>query len=283
MHTPVYGPTFFYVSLAAISLCAPQRLDAAASVLKKGESFYSANFGYTTATRFWDRERNLQRIGCHRQTSDFSHHYEYGHSQYSTWFGDAILATTNCDDDGASGFNDFNLGFRNLIRRDEDSSSAVTITATLPADDDRREDTGQSRLSCGVFGLSAQVERQDQLNERASIAFGGGLQFFESPLAHQLALRTSFNGLLSERWAFNLGLAGRGPITQQPSPDDPLAFRNAAIASCGTQAKSLSGTLGLSRLISKAASISCGASSTLRGEGVSKSHGLFCGYSFSWK
>lgn len=284
MRLPVFCDRTFCFSFAlAVSLLGIAPAGATPSVLNENEKVYDVSLSYTSATLFWDRDRNLQDITCHAESAAYSHRLEYGYSQYSTWFGVLGLVKTNCDDGGDSGLDDVNLGLRYRIGRTETSSSALTVTGTIPSDNDQLERGGQSRRSCGAYGLSTELERQDQFGKVMSLNYSGGVQFYESPLLHQFVLRTSLSGLLTERWAFTLGLAGSGPLSQDDEPGNPFLFRSATVATCGTQAKVLSGSVGLSRLLSKASDVSCGLSTTLRGESVTKSHGVLCGYTTRWK
>jgi hypothetical protein len=244
----------------------------AGSYMRSGDELsYSTSVGYAWATRQWNEARELEPTGCRREYAYSSHYLEYGYSYYYTLFGGALLGTSSCGADGNTGFGDLRLGIRgrtDLYR----NHRAWELVATIPT---VRNDA-TPRLDCGAHGLRAALARKDELLPRVSLGSGIGVQFWESPLAHELDLDLSLSGPLSIgrlRWGVDLDAA---------APLEGGGAVNADISDCGTRGKRVKAGVSLGASVAKGTYMDCGYSRAVWGEDATLSPGFSCGFSKSW-
>lgn len=243
----------------------------------EGDLNYSIGVGYLSASREWDNRGELQRLPCRNDYLYNSHYLEYGYSYYYTLFGGTNLAQSKCGAEDTTGVGDVRVGLRGRLDQTR-NHRAWQLELNIPTSDD---ESGRTRLGCGVVGLAGSVARKDDVSARLTVGAEAGLQLWDAPLLHQVEGRLSASGAIGElsqsRWNWNAGLSGHVPLEAQDNNPD------ASLSDCGTQGKSLRGSLALGYRVASGKYLECGNSLGLWGVDTTKRVGFFCGYSHRWK
>jgi hypothetical protein len=241
-----------------------------------GDLSYSTSVGYIWATQQWDQNRVLLDSSCKREYEYNAHHLEYGYNYYYTLFGGINLARSSCGPDSKSGLGDLRLGVRGRLDVFRNNRS-WELTATLPTARDVESDT--MHIGCGVRGIAGSVGTKDKVLPWLALGAGAGVQLWGAPLAHQAVAETSASGAFGRwsPWTWGAGLNGNVPL------NDRVGVANADLSDCGTRGKLLRGSLRLGYAPVDNLNLECGASQALIGEDVSRSHGVYCGFSRLWK
>lgn len=249
--------------------------DAGSYLQSEGDLNYSVGLGYFFADREWDDQGDLQRLPCRNDYLYNSHYLEYGYSYYYTLFGGLNLARSACGDEDTTGAGDIRLGLRGRLDPTR-NHRAWQLELNVPT---TRDETGNTRLGCGVYGLAAGVATKDAVGENLTLGAEAGLQFWESPLSHQVEGRLSAAGPLgtAKSLSWNAGLSGHAPL--ESGDGGP----GQSISDCGTQGKSVRGSIALGFRVGSGKYLECGHSLGLWGEETTKRIGIYCGYSHRWK
>lgn len=262
--------------VAILVLLAAGSVQAATGLRSEEELLYRGSLAYSVATKEWDDNAVTRDIGCRAQNSRFSNRLEYGYSYYYTLFGDLGFASSTCGADHKSGVSDLHLGVRGRINPYLNSQS-WELGATVPLSG---RQAGRSRVGCGVFGVDAEVSRQDKVLPWLTLGYGATVKLWESPLAHQLGLDVSADGPIGaarSSWSWYAALAGDLPLTNGKA--DPAA----SVSDCGTESKVVRTTFQVRHVFSPAYSANCGVSVAIIGEDVSQTRGTYCAFSRLWR
>lgn len=89
---------------------------ASAYMLSEGENMYTMGFTYSTATDWFNQNRNRVPQGCTSHDYSWNHSYTYGYSYYYNFFANTSLANQGCGaGQKTTGVGDVMLGIRGRL------------------------------------------------------------------------------------------------------------------------------------------------------------------------
>lgn len=251
-------------------------VSAGSYLQSEGDLNYSTGLGFITSNKEWDSRAHLQDLGCTSEYAFLSQYLEYGYSYYYTLYGGVNLARSRCGNESTTGFGDIRAGVRGRLDQTR-NHRAWELELSIPTSSD---ETGRTRLGCGVYGLAAGVATKEDVSESLTLGGEARLQFWEAPLSHQYEGKLSAAGPLgsvAKSLNWNVGLSGHAPL--ESSDQGP----GQSISDCGTQGQSVRGSIALGYRVGSGQYFECGHSLGLWGVDTTKRIGFYCGYSHRWK
>jgi hypothetical protein len=249
---------------------------AGAWLRSEAESLYAVQYEHRTADSFWDKNGNLQSLGCSFSSDTISNYYEYGYSYYHTLFAEFSLARQQCGADSVSGVEGVRLGIRGRIDpyRNGRAWEAILI---LPVGGQR---SGRFHVGNDHLGIELGVARRETFGpelefESGSFEVGAAVRFWAGGDPAEVISYMKGTYLLSPVW----NVSGRLSASETLGGGTGLSTGEGG----GSEYKLLKAAVELSHKLSTGWRVNFGIFRHTWGENVLRSEGAYMGFSRAWR
>jgi len=271
--------TSFCIALLLGAICG--RANASAWLRSEAESYLTLRAEYSMANQQWDRNGNIEDLGCNLSGRWLSGYYEYGYSYYYTIFGQVSAESRSCGNDRASGVEDVVIGVRGRINPYR-NGRAWEVKLFIPSG---YSTTSAARIGNGEFGLELAAARRDPLIvdkvtnfKTILIEYGAAIRLWSGPPPEEVLSYVKLTNHLNTLWTLsflvngNFSINDGDPTGTSVIPSEPVAGY-----------KLLKGTLELSRRITPKWRAAVGYSAHLSGERVTRERATYVTLSWLWR
>ncbi|ATX81458.1 hypothetical protein Ga0123462_0588 [Mariprofundus ferrinatatus] len=256
---------------------------ASAYMLSEGQNMYTTGFTYSTATDWFNQNRNRVPQGCTSKDYSWNNSYTYGYSYYTNLFASASLANQACGAGAKStGLGDVTLGIRGRLDITRNGRT-WELAAIIPTGYDAQR---INRLGYGKFGLWGGVAFSSQntgWEEKAPSYWevGTGLNYWFGSPATQWKSYAKWSWRLDEDGVNRIVLKGTLKLSLRDHTPEPIPaaggfFRNSGDYDAGVIQASYA------RRVSDQWTVGFGVGETIWGRNVSASRFADISFTYSW-
>lgn len=212
---------------SGLSVVTAGSAQASAYMLSEGQNMYTTGITYSTATDWFNQNRNRVPQGCTSKDSSWGHSYTYGYSYYYNFFANASLANQSCGVGAkTAGLGDVQVGIRGRLDL-ERNGRTWEVALNIPTGYDNQK---INRLGYGKFGLWAGVAWSTQNTgwEEKMPSYweaGTGISYWFGPPASQSKTYVKWSWSLDDNGDNRIVLKGVLKLSlRDGKPEFPVAF-----------------------------------------------------------
>jgi len=200
---------------------------ASAFMLSEGQNMYTTGFTYSTASDWFNQQRNRVPQGCTSHDYSWNHAYTYGYSYYTNFFADTSLANQSCGvGQKTTGIGDVRLGVRGRLDLERNGRTwELAVNIPTGYDNQRINRLGYGKI--GLWGGIAWSSQNTGWEEKMPSYWevGTGVQYWFGAPASQWKSYLKWSWRLDEDGVNRIVLKGTLKLSLRDGrPEFPVAF-----------------------------------------------------------
>lgn len=274
----------FLATLILLFFCSGQS-NASSWMRSEGESYFIALLSKSQSDEFWDKHRKLQKDDCRSDDYQTFMRYEYGYSYYHTLFADLKWESNDCGALKSQGIPDVKFGIRGRLLPFRNGRT-WQVSVTIPVDGDPVDRSypgnGEYSLNAGLYFRFTPdpYEIPEEVRTGGIWSWAIGTKLWTGNVANKVwsYLRWS-DQLFKTRFQYNLKLSAEYSFGEDNSNGFVSGADNRRVEDYDV----ITGTISISRRLTKGSSGHLFLSQDLAGRNTGKDTSIQLGLSKTWK